>query len=373
LTEDDTYRVAAYMPPARRTNLLLVYRDQETFLFETAIEALSQQSRLDMPDLRKVAQDRLSPTDLAWANVAVFSSLPDSAACSPVNIERYFRAGGKLICFAADAETQSATSAQTGRRLWQAGLLAALPDRWVAGTAYLEAQPSSRERLDLDDRAAQSLAGYRLDKIAAKGTWQCRIDPDAQCLWRFANGAGFIYGKSLNQGLSLFVNTSIDDSLGLLAKSRAWVAFCRYLLGRTDQIRQFCFSTAERPVLYLPETIFTAQLPVENCDGRRTTARVEGTMLRLPAPAGLGWMKTIEGPEVYAPINLPNGETDLTVPAAEMVAAAVQRTFVMDQDKRHALAQVGAPIERKPIWPFFAWAVIALLLAESALANRLKR
>ncbi len=373
LAEDDTYRIAAYVPAAERTNLLLVHRAEETFLFETAIEALSQENRLNRPEVKKVTQDRLTFSDLAWANVVVFSSLPYGAACSPTNVERYLRAGGKLIYFSTQTQVQDVASDQTAMRLWQAGLLPALPDKWIDETAFPEPQPHTRGWFDLDDRAAQSLAAYRLDRIAVKGAWQCRIDPDAQCIWRFANGTGFIYAKALNQGASVFINTSIDDSLGLLAKSRAWVAFCRYLLGESDQMRQFCFSTADRPVLYLPEAGLMAQLPIENCDGRHATARVEGATLRLPAPAGLGWMKTLNEPKLYAPINLPDGETDLAAPATEAVAAAIQRTFIIDSDKRQTVAQAGAKIERKPIWPMFAWAAIALLLAESALANRLKR
>ncbi len=368
LAEDDTYRVAAYMPPVRRMNILLVHDDDETFLFETAIEALSEQGRLDKANLRKVTADRLAFSDLVWANVAVFSSPPRGPTCSPVNIEQYLRAGGKLICFATHVQDSEAV-----QPLWRARLLPARPDRWIAETAYLQPQPYAREWFDFDERAALSLANYGLDKIAVKGAWQCRMDPDARCIWRFATGVGFIYGKSLDQGLCVFVNTSIDDSLGLLAKSRAWVAFCRYLLGQSDQMRQFCFSTAERPVLYLPEASSMAQLAVENCDGRRATARVEGTTLRMPAPAGPGWMTTLDAPEVYAPINLPDGETDLTAPATEVVAAAIQRTFVIDKDKRQAVAQAGAEIERKPIWKTFVWAAILLLLSESALANRLKR
>ncbi|MBN1359084.1 MAG: BatA domain-containing protein [Sedimentisphaerales bacterium] len=370
LAEDDSYRVAAYLPPTEPIDLLLVHRDDQTFLFETAIEALSKASHLDEVEIRKVTQDRLTTTDLAWANVTVLSSLPDSPACSPADIERYLRAGGKLICFA-----QQAQSSEAARRLWQAGLLAALPDKWIDEVAYLEAQPYTRDWFDLDDRAVQSLVGYRLDKIAVKGAWQCRTDPDAQCVWRFANGAGFIYGKSLDRGQSVFVNTSIDDSLGLLAKSRAWVAFCRYLLSKSDQMRLFCFSTAERPALRTAgaASTFGERIAVQDCDGQRTAARFEGATLRFPAPAGIGWMKTLDEPELYAPINLPDGETDLSVPTAEAVAAAVQRTFVIDKDRRQAVAQASVKIERKPIWQFFAWATIALLLVESALANRLKR
>ncbi len=61
--------------------------------------------------------------------------------------------------------------------------------------------------------------------------------------------AGFVYAQTQNAGSSILVNTSIDDSLGLLAKSGAWVAFCRFLVGEGDRVRQFCFRVDERPVL----------------------------------------------------------------------------------------------------------------------------
>ncbi len=373
LPEDDSYRIAAYLPTGKPTNLLLVHGADETFLFETAVEALTQEGHLNALELKRVTPDRLASSDLAWANVVVFASLPDGVACSPANIERYLRAGGKLLSFATPTQTQDSVSGETTGRLWQAGLLPALPDKWIDKITYVEPQPHTRNSFDLDDRAAQSLIAYRLDKIAVKGAWHCRVDSDAQCVWRFADGTGFIYGKSLDQGLSLFINTSIDDSLGLLAKSRAWVAFCRYLLGRSDQMRQYCFSTTEHPVLYMPEAGTLAELNVENCDGRHTSARVEGMALRFPAPAGIGWMTTLNGPAMWAPINLPEGETDLTIATDDAIATAVRRTFVVDRDKRQAAVQASAAIERKAIWQLFAWATIALLLAESALANRLKR
>lgn len=382
LFEDDSYRVAAYLPAAGSTRLLLVGEADETFLFATAAEALSAQGHLNDLHLRQVTPDRLTLGDLTWATVAVFSSPPSGAVCSPGQIDRCLRAGTKLICFATHTR-----DGQAARPWWQAGLLPALPEHWVAETAYLEAQPAVRDWFDLDDRAAQSLVGYRLDKTAVKGLWQCRMDPDARCLWRFANGAGFIYGKSLDRGLSVFVNTSIDDSLGLLAKSRAWVAFCRYLLGQADRMRLLRFSTTERPAVHLPEAGLPVQLAVENCDGRRAAAPVEGMTLHFPAPAGIGWMKTLDGPQVYAPINLPDGETDLGPPTTGAVAAAIRRTFViggvgasgrgrpelaLSLTKGRARGPASTTAA-SPIWPAFAWAAIVLLLAESALANRLKR
>lgn len=373
LAADDSYRVAAYVPPAAPMQLLLVGRARQVFLFETAVRALSQSRRAGTHlDLRKATPDGLTSSDLAWANVAVFSSLPESPACGVENIRRFLSAGGKLICFATQEQAQ-----EVARRLWQAELLPALPEIWIDETAYPEAVGCA-PRTDLSGFAG-GVQGtpYGLDRVAVKGMWRCRTDPQAQCLWRFAGGEGFIYARSVGQGMSVFVNTSMDDSLGLLAKSRAWVAFCRHLLGRSSQMRQFAFSTAERPVVVLPETGDLAQLAVQNCDGQRTTARVVGHPgapgLHMPEPAGIGWMKTLDGPEVYAAINLPDGETDLNVPAAETVAAAIERAFVANPDAKEGVARAGAEIKREPVWQWFAWGAIALLLTEAAVANRLRR
>lgn len=133
-----------------------------------------------------------------------------------------------------------------------------------------------------------------------------------------SGGEGLIYGMPCGHGLSIFVNTSIDDSLGLLAKSAAWVAFCRCLIGETEQVQQFCFSTGEQPVLRIADRgSWNADsggrgertaLSVENCDGSRGRAAAQGNVLLLPTPAGTGWMKTTDGPILYAGINLPAGE-----------------------------------------------------------------
>ena len=101
--------------------------------------------------------------------------------------------------------------------------------------------------------------------------------PNASGGWPTAGA--FIYIQTQNGGSSILVNTSIDDSLGLLAKSGAWVAFCRFLVGEGDRVRQFCFRADERPVLELPEAVRTAGrtfVDVENCDGGRTQAAVDG-------------------------------------------------------------------------------------------------
>jgi hypothetical protein len=243
--------------------------------------------------------------------------------------------------------------------------------------------------LALDERAARSLSNYQLNQVALKGYWQCQPAAQAQCLWRLTGGDGLIYSTSCGHGLSMFVNTSIDGSLGLLAKSPAWVAFCRCLIGPTDQVRQFCFSTDQRPVLRIPDrevqnADYKARdertaVSVENCDGSKARAVSQGSLLLLPAATGLGWMKTTDEPVLYAGINLPAGETDLTAPTQEQIADVVQRVFVQAKDRgpdaegASSLQPSASSLWRKPVWPIFAWAAMFLLVLESAVANRLKR
>lgn len=364
LVEDDTYRIAVYMPSSAATHTLLVGGSDETFLFETAIRALSKQNY----EVRKVTEDRVTSGDFEWADVAVFASPPANPMCRPAYIEGLLNKGGRLICFATRAGP-----ADTSRLLVERGLLPALPEKWVQEVSYPEAAALAPDSFGLETTAAQSLVNYRLDKIALKGYWTCRTAPRSPCIWRLAGGAGFMYGKAVGPGLSVFVNTSMDSSRGLLAKSQAWVAFCQCLLGRTAQARGFCFSTTESPILNLPQARPTAQVWVENCDGSKAVAKAQGTALRLPAPTGLGWIKTLDQPPLYAGINLPEGETETVVPSAQTIADAIKRAFVVEDRHKQDTAYAQAQMNDKPIWRAFAWAAVAMVLLESALANRLKR
>jgi hypothetical protein len=370
LAEDDTYRLAVYLPRTTSTNILLVQRGEEGFLFETALGVLAQQGSGKGLSLRKVQEGRLSGTDLAWAHVVVFSSIPTELSCPSGAFKSHLAAGRKLIFFATRTGSR-----QMIERLLREGALPAVPDKWVQETVYPEPQPLTGTDTG-SDRVVQSLRSYRFDKIALKGYWQCRPTADAQCLWRLSNGAGFLYDASPWGGLSLLVNTSVDDSLGLLAKSRAWVTFCRYLTGETDRVRQFRFSPEDRPVLSLPDSARVAQpttLALENCDGSRTRVTNEGTRVLLPPPAGLGWMKTLTEPALYAGVNLPAGETDVSTPTEQMVAGAMKRAFVTGAVQGAGPAPANSKLENRPLWPAFAWAALLLLLLEPAITNRLKR
>ena len=413
LAEDDTYRIAVYIPRAAQTNVVLVHRGEETFLFETALQALSGRGlsgrtagagSLEPVHLEKVPQGRLTARDLDGADIAVFPSLPAGSSIRTSDLKAFAQRGGKLIFFTAGAQDLDAATV-----LSREGLLAAQPQQWVQAITYPEPRPCTEGPLGLDERSARALSNYRLDQVALKGYWQCRPIAQTECLWRLTGGEGLIYALKCGHGLSIFINTSIDDSLGLLAKSAAWVAFCRCLLGQADQAQQFCFSTGERPVLRVAQRGGRSAEPgtrnerttvsVENCDGRKSRAAVQGNILLLPPPAGIGWMRTTDGPILHAGINLPAGETDLTAPSREQIDNIVQRAFVAqragqavpatsprlqeavgtahppaDAGNRPSRMEVAASsFRQKPVWPIFAWAAMLLLVLESAVANRFRR
>jgi len=372
LKADDTYRMAAYIPPNTSVNVLLVCRDEDTFLFETAVTALSSREHGSRLELKKITEDKVTGADFHWADIAVFASLPTGPACHPKHVEDVTNRGGRLIFFLTDV-----IGSPIVEQFRSSELLPAFPDRWIEGIAYPSASPVAGSALDFDDRAARSLGNYHLERIAFKGRWRCDMSPEARCLWQLSDGGGFLYGQSVGPGSSILVNTSINDSLGLLAKSRAWPAFCQYLLGAADRMQEFAFSTTDRPILRLPEGAPNARphgdIQVENCDGSYSTVRSEGTAVRLPDPAGLGWMKTLAEPTLQAGINLPEGETDMTLPAEDAIAKAMQRVVLAEGDEEPTISKAEAKLQDRPIWNLCAWAVILLLIFESALANRLKR
>ncbi len=364
LAEDDTYRIAVYMSRSAATRLLLVGAGDETFLFETAVRALGPQRY----ELRKLPEVRLTSGDFDWADVVVLAGPPVSPMCRPDQVEGFLNKGGRLLCFA----TRGGTS-DPARLLVDRGLLPALPEKWVQEVSYPEPAALASQSAGLESDAMQSLVNYHLDKTALKGYWTCRTAAQSQCLWRLTNGAGFVYGRTVGAGLSLLVNTSIDGSGGLLAKSQAWVAFCQCLLGRVARARGCSFSTLEAPMLYFPQPRPVTQMWVENCDGSKVLGQSQGLVLRLPAPTGLGWIRTYDRPPLCAGINLPEGETEIVVPSAQAVADAMKRAFVIEEHRKQDTASVRVGESEKPIWRAFAWAAIGMILLESAWANRLKR
>jgi hypothetical protein len=373
LTEDDTFYLGVSVPAQRSINVLFVEREaDDAFLLGTAVDALSSMNSHDTFRSRRALAGRAVLEHLDWADVVVCSGMVDSLGGIARNMRSFVRTGGKVIFFLTE-RTESGTAA----RLWRDDILAASPGRFIENLTYVEARPCCSEDPGVDSEAGRALSNYRVDRVPFKGYTKCSGHSESICLWRFTNGEGFVYLKRVGDGVSILVNTSIDDSLGGLTKSSASVAFCRYLLGPNDRIGNYSFACDEQVVLPLGDvrTALGGQkhVWVRTCDGKKLRTPLAGSSLLAPDPGGIGWVKTLGGDTMYAGVNPPQGETDMTAPSAEKIADAMNRVFSPHSAEQKALAQASEIKKNKPIWRLCAWAIIVLLLAEPAVANRLKR
>jgi len=377
LAEDDAFYLAVSVPEHRTTNVLLVGQEREdTFLLETALGALHRPDSRQVLSTRRIECRELQGDALRWADVAIFAALPDRLAGMAPELRSYLLAGGKAIFFLCEKPSRSALE-----RLWAEGVLAARPGRFVAGPSRMERRASHESSMGdlLGVSAVESLNTYRLDELLLKGHFECRQDADSVCLWHLRNGGGFLYIKRLGGGATVLVNTSADDSLGELMKSRATAAFCRYLLGRARRIAAHSFRCGETAVLPATDMEvesamelgqFWAKLP----DGEKAAVRLTGSVLVVPPVLAAGWVRTLARPVRQAAMNLPEGETNVARPTEGAAASAISRLLHVETDEA---ATTGEAARQKrghlPLWRWFAVAAIALLLLEAAMANRLRR
>jgi len=380
LKEDDTFYLAVSIPGHKNVNVLLAGNDADKmFLLKTAMDTLSRMSSysaghlpVDKLKIKQVLIDDLALSDLNWADVVVCSAIADRLGYFASNLEGFVKAGGRFVCFVTET-----VPPEPAEQLWRRGVLAALPGKCIYERTYMQPKPRDSRAFGVDNIAARSLLNYKVDKILLKGYLECRQHPDSKCLWELQNGFDFVYLKRLGTGTSILVNTSVDDSLGSLTKSNASVAFCQYLLGVNNQVGEYCFACNEQVMLPLSErgASFAGQKQfwVQTCDGKKRRAAVADSFLLVPDPAGIGWVKTLGKPAMFAGINLPQGETNMTEPVAAELANIMNRVFPTGVEKAVSAAEVLNNKKLTPLWKIFAWTIILLLLVEPAVANRLKR
>ena len=372
LKADDTFRLAVSIPGQKDINILLTgEKETELFLLKTAMDTLSRTNTYNALRIKQVLIGNLGSSDLEWADVIVCSAITNRLGYLATNLKDFVIAGGKLVCF-----TRTSFASEAAKQLWQRGVLAALPGKCVQGRTYIQPKPSDSQAPGVDHAAAKSLSNYRIDKILLKGYLECEPHTDGRCLWQLQNGSGFVYLKPLGGGSSIFVNTSTDDSLGSLTKSNASIAFCQYLLGQNNQIGEYCFTRDERVTLPIPNRLTPSkqrQFWVETCDGKKRRAAMADSLLLVPDPAGIGWIKTLGKPALYAGVNLPQGETDMTPPDVAELDDIMKRVFPTKGEKGVSSADILGNKKPRPMWKGLAWAIILLLLVEPAVANRLRR
>jgi hypothetical protein len=373
LSADDTFYIGVLIPGREGINILLVGDgENELFLLKTAMDTLSRTNVYDTLRIKQVLMDDLTASDLEWADVVFSSTITKQIDNLASEIDSFIKAGGRFVCFVTEALVPDAA-----QKLWQQDILAALPGRYIQERKYIQSKPYNSRVPDVDHIAQRSLSNYRIDKILIKGCFECRQHTDAQLIWQFQDATGFIYLKQQGSGMSFLVNTSVDDSLGSLTKSSASIAFCRYLLGENHQVDEYCFTCDERILLsisgFASADAGQKQFWIETCDGKNRRASVVGSFLRVPDTAGIGWVKTIGKPAIYAGVNLPQGETDMIKPGASELADVMNLAFKTDAEPKVSESEVFHNKKRKPLWKIFAWIIILLLIVEPAVANRLKR
>lgn len=387
LEADDTYYLSVFVPERRKINVILADNGKdEMFLLKTAMNALSRMNSYDAITIRQVLISDFARSEMSWANVIICSAITERLGEIAPQLKNFVKAGGTIVFFMTDKPSPDAVE-----ELWSQNVLPALPERCVRQQAYIQPKPYHSQSFSADSRpafrktvnwapddiAAKSLTNYRIDRIVLTGYLECEPHPDSSCVWQLQNGIGFVYSRCFGDGAAILVNTSVDDSLGSLTKSSASTAFCRYLLGRSNQVCEYGFACNEQAMLpvWNIEGLFTGkkQFWVEGPDGHKRRAAVTESFLLIPASFGTGWIRTLTKPTMYAGINLPQGETDMTKPAPEKLAGVMNRIFLPDSHQSAVTADATGSKEYKPFWKIFAWLIILLLLTDPVIANRLKR
>lgn len=373
LIEDDKYYIAVQFPKQSTNNVLLAETEEdEMFLFETAVRTISEKGTTNKYNVKRTPIKNISPSDLKWADIFVCPKIPDALGNMTKALSDFINSGGRAIFFLTDEPVSQAAA-----KLSQNIILPALPTKCIKENVYIELGPDSKLISGLDDNAIKALSNYRIDKLTLKGYWDCQPIPESTCLWQYQNNAGFIYYIKNGNGESILVNSSVDSSLGSLLKSNAAVALCQCLLGEQSKIVNYSFASDERIILSLDisgsDKIIQNQISIENSNGQIQYVPVHGSLVTIPESDITGWIRTAREPIIYAGVNLPSGETDMTKPSDKEIENAVSRIFQKGEQDNITTAEGFKLKKELPLWKYYAWMLIVLLLVESATANRMRR
>lgn len=374
LQEDDKYCMAVKFPKESIKNVLLIENEtDDMFLFDTAVKTISENGTINKYNIKRILNENLNASNLKWANILVYQNIPESINNNITKaVSDFINSGGRAIFFLSDEPVGQAV-----QKLYQDKIIPALPTKCIKEQTYLELNPVSKQFSALDYNAAKALTNYRIDKLALKGYWDCQPAPQSTCLWQYQNNVGFIFYTKYGNGTSILVNSSIDNSLGSLMKSNVAIALCQCLLGEQSKILNSSFASDDRIDLPIDNTgtdkIVHNQITIQNCDGEKQIVAVHGSVITIPETNGTGWVKTDTDPIIYAGINLPPDETNMSKPSDSEIKNAISRIFQTGKKDNIATAD-GFKIKKElPLWKYFAWLLIVLLIVESAVANRMRR
>ena len=375
LAADNKYYYALILPKQGETSVVLCGSDsRELFLLKTALEALSAVGSFEKIRIREVLYGAFEPGALKTSNVAIFAGIPHILAQTSEQVEAFVRAGGRAVFFVS-RETNPAAAEQ----LFAKGVLPALPRQLKQEPTALEAAGPAPDTIPgIGAEEISAVQTYAPDRILMTGSYECEGAPEAVVSWFLKNSNGFLYVRPVGNGVSLLVNTSADDSLGTLTKSPASIAFCRLLLGSAAKPLSNNFACTQAVTLQAvaaEERTAAAGKPVwvMTPSGESAEAALVKSFLVVRCPEQTGFVSTLAKPERYAGVNLPEGETDMTAPAPENVAMLTARAIRAEAKEDDTATVAESRKDTLPIWRYFAWAALALVLLEAFVANRSQR
>jgi hypothetical protein len=375
LNVDDKFYLAVQLPKEITRNVLMAEIEKdEMFLLETAVKTISEKSSSNKYNVRRIQIESLNASDLKWANIFMCPKIPDIQNNTIKAISDFIEKGGRAIFFLNDKPLS-----ETAQTLFQQKVLPALPVKCIKEQAYMEISPGIEHISGIDNDALKALSNYRIDRMPLNGYWDCQGSPDSVSLLRYQNAAGFLYYRKKGNGSSILVNTSVDGSLGSLFKSSVSVALCQCLLGEQNKIFNSSFTCDEKINVPLEnietDEIGRKQIWMLNCTGQKQLASRSDNFITVPESDGTGWVQSIGEPAIYAGVNLPSGETNMSKPDSKEIENAISRIFTTGVSSLMARGLLSDSREINPesLVPILVWVLIALLLIESAAANRMKR
>ena len=193
------------------------------FLFKTAIESLTDASLGMAWETRCVTVDQMTPADLDWADTLVLAGMADALSPWIESFKGFVSQGKRLVCFMTDTPGPAIISKIDQSELWPV-----IDLERTDTSAQPESQAIGCEWTHMG--AGESLTQYGLDRMVLRESFRGSLVSTAQCAWRLKNSDPFVASQPLGQGVTLWVNTSVDASLSPLAKSPAAVAWAQFLL-----------------------------------------------------------------------------------------------------------------------------------------------
>jgi hypothetical protein len=205
-------------------------------------------------------------------------------------------------------------------------------------------------------------------------------------LWPIETGHSLVYAAANGTGKSLLINTSMDDSMSTLTKRAVVIPLCRLLLGNGSVAYGYGFPAGEEitlPVFEFERNSSEADRSIWVVDpkGDKHRVPVTGSNMTVSYPEQTGWLRTLSEPVRYAGINPVVGETDLSIcERAELDRVLAGLSGDKGRSRKIEIAatsdgSTGSDASRRnqSLWRWLAWIIIALLLSEGFVTNRMKK